>query len=81
MAEIADVIDDPQLRHRGQIIEIEHPEAGKIPMHGFIARLSDTDLSVRSPVPTAGQHTEEILNEWIEYDHDRVVALKADDVI
>ena len=81
VAEISDVIDDPQLRHRGQIIEIEHPVAGKIPMHGFVARLSDTDLSVRYPIPTVGQHTEEILNEWIDYDHDRVVALKADDVV
>jgi len=81
VAEISDVIDDPQLRHRGQIIEIEHPEAGKIPMHGFATRLSDTDLSARYPVPTAGQHTSEILNDWIDYDHDRVVALKADDVV
>ena len=81
VAEIADVIDDPQLRHRGQIIEIEHPEAGKIPMHGFATRLSDTDLSVRYPVPTAGQHTSEILNDWIDYDHDRVAALKVDGVV
>ena len=81
VAEIADVIADPQLRHRGQIIEIEHAEAGKIPMHGFVTRLSETDLSVRHPIPTAGQHTAEILSEWIDYDRDQVAALQSDSVV
>ena len=80
VAEIADVVADPQLRHRGQIIEIEHAEAGKIPMHGFGTRLSETDLSVRHPIPTAGQHTAEILSEWIDYDREEVAALQSDSV-
>jgi CoA:oxalate CoA-transferase len=81
VAEIADVVADPQLRHRGQIIEIEHAEAGKIPMHGFVTRLSETDLSVRHPIPTAGQHTAEILSEWIDYDREEVAALQSDSVV
>ena len=81
VAEICDVVSDPQLRYREQIIEIEHAVAGKIPMQGFVTRLSETDLSVRHPVPMAGQHTEEVLSEWIGYDRDDVAHLKSNNLV
>ena len=81
VANIGEVIADPQLRHREQIIEIEHAEAGKIPMQGFVTRLSETDLSVRHPIPMAGQHTEEVLAQWIDYGPDEVADLKSNNVV
>ena len=81
VADIGEVISDPQLRYRKQIIEVEHAEAGKVPMQGFVTRLSETDLSIRHPIPTAGQHTEEVLAQWIEYDPDEVADLKSGNVV
>ena len=81
VADIGEVISDPQLRYREQIIEIEHAKAGKIPMQGFVTRLSETDLSVRHPIPMAGQHTEEVLAQWIDYGPDEVADLKSNNVV
>ena len=50
-------------------------------MQGFVTRLSETDLSVRHPVPMAGQHTEEVLSEWIGYDRDDVAHLKSNNLV
>lgn len=68
VATIGDVIDNPQLRHRDQIIEVEHPKAGKIPMQGLSIQLSDTPMAVRRPAPSIGEHTLEVLEEWLGRD-------------
>ncbi len=81
VVKISEVVEDPQLRHRKQIIEIEHPQAGKIPMHGFVTRLSDNDLSIRHSVPMVGQHTAEVLEDWIGYDNEVVKTLKNKQVV
>ena len=78
---ISEVIDDPQLRYRKQIIDVEHAQAGTIPMQGFVTRLSDTDLSIRHPIPTAGQHTTEVLRDWINYDNNEVEELKSKEIV
>lgn len=51
VADIAEVIDNPQLRHRGQIIDVDHPVAGTVPMQGFVHKLSDTPADVRRRGP------------------------------
>ena len=64
IADIADVVADEQVQHLGQIIEIDHPVAGKVPMQGFPIGLSETPTSVRRAAPTIGQHTDAVLAEW-----------------
>lgn len=68
VANIGDVITDPQLRDRGQIVEVEHAGIGKIPMQGLTFRLSDTPLAIHSGIPLPGEHTEEILRRWLAPD-------------
>jgi CoA:oxalate CoA-transferase len=75
IADIAEVIDNPQLRHRGQIVEVEHPTAGKIPMQGTVPKMSDTPASIRRPAPSAGQHNGEILSDWLGYDEAAIQSL------
>lgn len=81
VADIAEVVDNPQLRHRGQIIDVDHPVAGTVPMQGFVHKLSDTPADVRRPAPGAGQHNSEVLADWLGYDADRVRALSDASVI
>ena len=81
VAQIADVTEDPHLRERDQIIEVDHPNVGKIPMQGFFARFSDTELAMRHGIPAVGQHTDEILTEWLDYDEGKIANLRAESVI
>ena len=57
-----DLFNDPHLRARGFVREVDHPVLGKVPLLGPPARLSASDVSLE-PAPLLGQHTEEILLE------------------
>ncbi len=81
IADIDDVINNPQLRHREQIIEVDHPGVGNVPMQGVTIRLSKTPLTVRSSLPDIGQHSREILASWLNYDQDEVDALLGKGII
>src|SRR5699024_6334501 len=56
-----EIYTDQHVLAREQLIEMEHPSAGKIKMTGIPIKLSDTPGSVKTPPPLLGQHTKEIL--------------------
>ena len=60
---IDQVVDHPQVRARGALVESTHPVAGSIRMTGPPVRMSDTPGTVRTPAPLLGEHTEEVLRE------------------
>jgi len=55
------VIEEPQIRAREMIVEVEHATAGKIQMAGIPIKLSATPGKVDSPAPDLGEHTDEVL--------------------
>jgi crotonobetainyl-CoA:carnitine CoA-transferase CaiB-like acyl-CoA transferase len=65
VATIEEVIENPQLRHRRQIVDLEHPEIGTYTTHGVTVTLHDTPGHIARPAPTLGQHTDEVLAEWL----------------
>jgi crotonobetainyl-CoA:carnitine CoA-transferase CaiB-like acyl-CoA transferase len=78
--DIAEMIDDPQVRHRGLIAEIEHPTEGKLKQIAPTVKLSATPGAIQSPPPLLGQHTREILSA-IGYDADTIATLAQQGVI
>ena len=60
---LAEAVADAHNRHRGMVVEVEHPAMGKVPQVGIATKLSDTPGRVRSPAPRPGQHTDEVLSE------------------
>jgi CoA:oxalate CoA-transferase len=79
LATVADVVENPQVKHRGQIIEIEHPHHGRVHLQGNPIRLAETPVETYRAVPTLGQHTDEILREI--FDQEAIAALRKDGVI
>jgi crotonobetainyl-CoA:carnitine CoA-transferase CaiB-like acyl-CoA transferase len=70
---LAQALDDEQVRARGMIVEVAHPELGV---------LREVASPVRAPGPPApaprlGQHTDEILGGLLQYDLARIAALRA----
>jgi len=57
-----ETLNDPQIRQRGMIVELEHP-VGLLKMLGSPLHLSDTPVTYRRRPPLLGEHTEEILTE------------------
>ena len=55
-----ETLNDPQIKHRGMIVELEHP-VGMLKMLGSPLHLSDTPITYRRRPPLLGEHTEEIL--------------------
>lgn len=61
--QMSDLFSDPQVQHRGLVVEIEHPKAGRIKQTGLPLKLSETPGRIAAPPPLLGQHTEPILRE------------------
>ena len=66
--DLAAVVQHPQVKARGVLVETDHPAAGKVPVVGVPIRLSATPGSVRTPAPVLGQHTEEVMREVLGVD-------------
>lgn len=56
-----EAFDDPQLKHRQMLLEMEHPVEGRIPQLGFPIKFSDTPGRLRTPPPLLGEHNDEVL--------------------
>jgi len=81
VASLADVAAHPQLAHRQQIWPVEHPGLGTVPVQGNPVRLSDTPARQHRAAPLLGQHSDEVLRDWLGCDAARVEALRRDRVI
>ena len=62
-------------------IVVPHPRAGKVRMVGVPVRLSETPGSVRTPSPTLGEHTAEVLRDLLGMSPEAVAALRDQGVI
>ena len=69
------VFSDPQVLHRQMVIDVEHPELGKVRQTGIAIKLSDTPGKVKSTAPLLGEHTEEILLD-LGYTKEQIFALR-----
>lgn len=77
VATVGELVANPQLKHRRQIIELDHPTIGKLPMAAFPARLSANARDTVTAAPSIGQHTDDVLKEWLHMDRDRIAELRA----
>src|SRR5215475_889679 len=78
--DVAEMIDDPQVKHRGLIAEIEHPTEGMLKQIAPTVKLSATPGEMRLPPPRLGEHTREILQS-LDYTDEMIKSLAREDVI
>jgi formyl-CoA transferase/CoA:oxalate CoA-transferase len=78
---IGEVVKHPQVAARGTLVEMDHPRAGKVRMVGAPVRLSETPGSVRSPAPTLGEHTDEVLRDVLGLPAADISALRSSGAI
>ena len=81
VARVSDLVENPQLAHRGQILAMEHPKAGTVPMQGFSVQFGESPMRLERAPPTLGQHTEEVLAEWLALETERIAELRENGVV
>src|SRR3954469_3252336 len=62
--DIDQFLADPHVQDREIVVEMPDPDLDRIAMHNIIPRLSETPGRLRSPAPSLGEHTAEILGQF-----------------
>ena len=57
-----EILEDPHLKEREMIIDIDYPPRGKYKTVGCPIKLSDSPANIKRP-PTLGEHTEDLLGK------------------
>ena len=74
---IKDVFDDPFVEARGTVHRFVRDDGVEIPTVAYPGKLSETPADYRYMPPQVGEHTREILREWLGLDDSRLDALTA----
>jgi crotonobetainyl-CoA:carnitine CoA-transferase CaiB-like acyl-CoA transferase len=71
-----EVFADPQVRHLGATVEVDHPKIGKFRILNQPVKLSRTPAVIKTAAPEIGTHTDEILKE-AGYSEQQIKELRA----
>jgi formyl-CoA transferase/CoA:oxalate CoA-transferase len=73
---IDEIFADEQVLHRGMLMEMDHPKAGRIKQIGPVLKFSDVPREVGLPPPGLGDHNDEVLEEIAGYSPEEVAGLR-----
>lgn len=73
---IDQVVNHLQVKAREMIVERMHPVAGEVKTVGVPVKLSETPGSVLEPAPLLGQHTDQVLREYLGMEEAEIAALR-----
>lgn len=80
VATTEDVAKDPHLKERGFMVELDHPEAGRLTHPGLPYKLSETPGQLK-PAPLLGEHNAEIYGDRLGYSRQDIVKLRQTGII
>ena len=66
---------------RNMVVEIEHADCGPIKMVNTPVKYSESEPRIRTPPPTLGQHTEEVLREHLGMEDAQIQELREKGVV
>jgi crotonobetainyl-CoA:carnitine CoA-transferase CaiB-like acyl-CoA transferase len=70
-----DLFKDPQLLHRRHFVPLDHPEMGMWKYDELAFKLPDSPSDLCTAAPLLGQHTEQVLKEFLGYSDAQYQAL------
>lgn len=78
---IGEAFEDPQAKHRGSVVTMNHPVNPDLKVIANPLRMSATPVQYDIPPPLLGQHTEEILSELLHLNPEQINDLKRRNVV
>jgi formyl-CoA transferase len=79
--DLAQVFDDPQVRHRGMRVKAPHPAAGEVSMVANPIKFSATPIRHDRAPPLLGEHTGEVLRDVLGMRDGEIAALRARGIV
>jgi crotonobetainyl-CoA:carnitine CoA-transferase CaiB-like acyl-CoA transferase len=76
-----DLTNDPQLKARGFIVEVDNPRLGKVILPNFPLQFANSKLTRRWEFPVLGKDTETVLRDVVGYNAETIAAHKQDGVL
>ena len=76
LLDVGDITNDPDYQRRGMIVEVEHPELGKLKVPGFAPRMSENHIDYECS-PALGGSNEEIYGGVLGLSAEQLAELKA----
>lgn len=73
--------NDPHLKERGFLVELEHPEMGKLIRTGLPWRLSDSTRGHYQYPPLLGEHNDYVFGELLGLPGEEIERLEEEQVI
>jgi crotonobetainyl-CoA:carnitine CoA-transferase CaiB-like acyl-CoA transferase len=77
---ISQVFDDAQVRANELTVEVEDPKIGTLAQLGHLVKFSN-GLPTLSAAPALGEHSEQVLTEFLDYGADRIAQLREAGII
>ncbi len=78
---IPEIVNDPHLKERGFLVELQHPEMGKIVRTGLPWRLSEIPRGFYRYPPLIGEHNDYVFGELLGLSKDEIKQLQDEQVI
>jgi CoA:oxalate CoA-transferase len=69
---IADVVDDKNIRYRQMIVDLHQPNLGTLTVAGSPFRMSATPASIRTAAPRIGEHSRQVLRDFLGYSDTKI---------
>jgi formyl-CoA transferase len=65
---VQEIAENEHYNARGSIATMEHPRLGSLKVPAVVPRMSNTPTRRLEPAPELGEHTAEILADWLGMD-------------
>lgn len=78
---IDETLEDPHVKARGIIEEIDHKKAGTVKLPGFPVKMGKTPGEIRLAAPSLGEHNDEVLRELLGYSEKEIKKLRSSGTI
>jgi crotonobetainyl-CoA:carnitine CoA-transferase CaiB-like acyl-CoA transferase len=76
-----ELFDDPQVVANDLIADLPHSQWGRVQQTGMLTKFSATPGTIDRAAPMLGEHTDEILREYLGYSPDRIATLRAEGIV
>jgi crotonobetainyl-CoA:carnitine CoA-transferase CaiB-like acyl-CoA transferase len=76
-----DLFSDPQIAANELLAELSHSQWGKVRQTGILMKFSATPGRIERAAPLLGEHGEEVLREFLDYDAATVASLRSRGII
>jgi crotonobetainyl-CoA:carnitine CoA-transferase CaiB-like acyl-CoA transferase len=72
---IEQALNDQQVQHRNMLVDVPHPDGGSVKVPGNPIKLSESAGEEFLAPPLLGEHTKQVLNEWLGYSDEELESL------